>query len=256
MDISTQLQNRESEKGFTLVELAVVMIIIGLLIGGILKGQELITNARITTTASQIESMGAAYNGFIDQFSSQPGDLPNGATRLADCVAGTPCATGAAAAGGPGNGVIDVDVGVAPTLANEGTAFFTQLLAAGLITGLDGTNVLTFGTSNPTSPVGGGLQVGDLRAVGAPAGYTAAELRPRPYIVHNGIIGVVNAAAGALTPSQAANIDRRLDDGVPNTGTIISETATAACRAVVAGATVYDESAAASAQGCSIAYRL
>ena len=83
----TQLKNRKDEQGFTLVELAVVMIIIGLLIGGILKGQELITNARVTSSISQMEAIGAAYNGFRDQYNALPGDMSTATTRIGTCGA-------------------------------------------------------------------------------------------------------------------------------------------------------------------------
>lgn len=252
MDIST-LKNRNSEKGFTLVELAVVMIIIGILIGGILKGQELITNSRVTATISQTEALGAAHNGFIDQYNFIAGDMPNGAARLAACVAGAPCAT-AAAGGGVGDGVINVNVGAAP--AGEGTAYFGQLLAADLITGMDGSGAVAFGTTNPTAPIGGGFMVGDAR--NGVNGFTAAELRPRPHIVLNGVAAVVANNTGILTVSQAATLDRRLDDGVAGTGTVISDTATGACRANIGGvATAYDTGGANAAQtSCAIAYRL
>jgi prepilin-type N-terminal cleavage/methylation domain-containing protein len=49
-----------SQAGFTLVELAIVMIIIGLLIAGVLKGQELIANARVTSTVAQVKAIDAA----------------------------------------------------------------------------------------------------------------------------------------------------------------------------------------------------
>ena len=237
---------RKDEKGFTLVELAVVMIIIGLLIGGILKGQELIINARVTSTASQLEAMSAAYNGFRDQYNAVPGDMNNAAGaagRLASC------ATFAACVNGNGNGVLDVNVGAAVG-ANEGTRFFGQLLAGDFITGMDGsTTNAGFGTSNPTAPIGGGFTAGDSRT--GVSGFTAAEVRPAPHVVITGTTAAVAAGQGVLTPQQAANIDRRLDDGVPSTGSLVGQAGNAAdCRQA---ANVYGN---ATANVCAIAYRL
>ena len=62
-----------SQAGFTLVELAIVMIIIGLLIAGVLKGQELIGNARVTATVAQIKGIDAATSTFKDTYSDLPG---------------------------------------------------------------------------------------------------------------------------------------------------------------------------------------
>jgi len=248
MDISTQIENRKGEKGFTLVELAVVMIIIGLLIGGVLKGQELITNARVTTTASQLEAMGAAYNGFRDQFNGLPGDLLAAQTRLPNCAA--PCNNG------DGNGIISVEVGTAPAIAagagGEGTGFFLHMLAAGLITGLDGTNGVTFGQALPTAPIGGGYTVGDLRVAGASTGFTDGNMRPSPYVVVNGVAGAVAAGSGVLTAAQAGNIDTRLDDGIPVSGTIHGQTSAANTDCEGAAGTY----AGADNQVCVIAYRL
>ena len=55
------------QRGFTLVEIAIVLVIIGLLLGGILKGQELITAARVRNLADQSAGVQAAYYGFIDR---------------------------------------------------------------------------------------------------------------------------------------------------------------------------------------------
>lgn len=77
----------QTQRGFTLVELAIVMTIIGLLIGGILKGQELMMNARATATIAQVRSYEAAATTFRDTYSSIPGDMPNAQARLKDCTA-------------------------------------------------------------------------------------------------------------------------------------------------------------------------
>jgi len=62
------------QAGFTLVEMAIVLVIIGLLLGGILKGQELITSARVRNIADQNSGVQAAYYGFIDRYRQVPGD--------------------------------------------------------------------------------------------------------------------------------------------------------------------------------------
>lgn len=62
------------QSGFTLVEIAIVLVIIGLLLGGVLKGQELIENARIKGIVSDMKSVQAAYNGYLDRYKAIPGD--------------------------------------------------------------------------------------------------------------------------------------------------------------------------------------
>lgn len=66
---------KHAQRGFTLVEIAIVLVIIGLLLGGILKGQELITSARVRNLANQIEGIKAAYFGFQDRYRGLPGDF-------------------------------------------------------------------------------------------------------------------------------------------------------------------------------------
>ena len=65
---------RRGQDGFTLVEIAVVLVIVGLLLGGILKGRELINSARVRSLADTASSIQAAYFGFIDRFHRVPGD--------------------------------------------------------------------------------------------------------------------------------------------------------------------------------------
>src|SRR5688572_6821667 len=84
---------KTTQKGFTLVEIAIVLVIIGLLLGGILKGQEMITQAKIKNVIADFSGVSAAYHGYQDRYRAIPGDDPN-AGRWA------------AARAGDGNGVV------------------------------------------------------------------------------------------------------------------------------------------------------
>src|SRR3979411_1010014 len=78
---ASAFSNRNStEAGFTLVEIAIVLVIIGLLLGGILKGQEMITQAKIKNVIADFSGISAAYHGYLDRYRAVPGDDAN-ATR-------------------------------------------------------------------------------------------------------------------------------------------------------------------------------
>jgi len=216
------MKSRKSEQGFTLVELAVVMIIIGLLIGGVLKGQELITGAQITSTVSQLKAFDAATSTFRDTYNAFPGDMSTASTRLPNCAA-DPCNDGT------GDGRLDVALGDVAALDEESAYFFNHLRAADLVTGLDGTATLQFGLALPAASIGGGYMVGYVSSSVAPTGFTQAEFRPGHYLVLTGQIADVADGTGVVNPAQAARIDRKIDDGRSTGGGVVSGT-TAACR--------------------------
>ena len=64
---------RKAQSGFTLVEIAIVLVIIGLLLGGVLKGQELIENGRVKNAANDMNGLVAAYNSYLDRYRKLPG---------------------------------------------------------------------------------------------------------------------------------------------------------------------------------------
>ncbi|MBL8638568.1 MAG: prepilin-type N-terminal cleavage/methylation domain-containing protein [Alphaproteobacteria bacterium] len=215
------IQARPSEKGFTLVELAIVMIIIGLLIGGILKGQELINNSRVTATVSQAKAVEAGISSFRDKYAGFPGDLLAPVTRIAGC--GTLCAT-AGNANGQITGATAGDPGAANGAANEQSASFVQLGAAGMIGGVIPNTVVADinrpGVSNPVIPIGGAWQLAYSNGNGTFNVSGAATLETGHYIVSLIAPGTAAALANIpFTAAQAENIDRKLDDGNAITGT-------------------------------------
>ena len=236
---------RQSEGGFTLVELAIVMIIIGLLIGGILKGQELITNARVSSTVAQAKAVESGISGFRDKYNAVPGDIDAPATRLPNCT--NACAT-AGTGGTINNGAIEPqNPGAAAGVGTETGLSFIHLGAAGFIGGIQpATAALGAGASNPTTPLGGSWAMSSFNGTatsvtvlaGVPAGI---------YMLAKG--AAVGAVAGAdnnqvMTPSNARTIDTKLDDGRPATGTVRSAggaLGATACASGAAGAEVYNE---------------
>jgi prepilin-type N-terminal cleavage/methylation domain-containing protein len=180
---------RNTQSGFTLVEIAIVLVIIGLLLGGVLKGQELITQAKIRNIANDLNGMTAAVYAYQDRYKAFPGDDINAATRWTN-----PQATkgdGNAQVGATGNsGIIDCSA-----VAVENCQFWHHLRLSGLI---GGDTSVGPGKLSPQNAVGGVLQVqqGAL-----------------------GLSGLVVCTTNL--PGKIANaIDAQFDDGKPDTGTV------------------------------------
>src|SRR5262245_2481649 len=74
-------RGKQAESGFTLVEIAIVLVIIGLLLGGILKGQEMITQAKIKNLINDFNGVTVAVTSYQDRYRALPGDDQNATTR-------------------------------------------------------------------------------------------------------------------------------------------------------------------------------
>lgn len=119
--------NYKRQTGFTLVEIAIVLVIIGLLLGGILKGQELINSARVRNIADQGSATQAAYYGFIDRYRQVPGDWGQAAATTG---IGQAIVSPLAANGNAGNGRVNAND------YDEASGVWEQLSKSGFINGL------------------------------------------------------------------------------------------------------------------------
>jgi len=185
---------RKHQAGFTLIEIAIVLVIIGLLLGGVLKGQELITSARVRNLISQQDGVKAAYFGFLDRFRSLPGDYGLATTNIAGVTVN-----------GNANGQIQsIALGGATTLIEEHIAVWEHLSRAGFVNGSYTYAAAEGPASVPTNPYVRYIQVMYDNAYGpdpAPV--------PPPAVRHN-------IKTGNQIPSDIlAEIDRKVDDGNP-----------------------------------------
>jgi prepilin-type N-terminal cleavage/methylation domain-containing protein len=188
-----EITMRHKQAGFTLIEIAIVLVIIGLLLGGVLKGEELITSARVRNLISQQDGVKAAFYGFQDRFRALPGDYPGAVENIAGIST-------AACGGGVGNGNGRIDAGDEARLAWE------HLSKAGFINGRFTCTASDSATTTPVNSWGIYLQVVYDGVYGA--GTTGTPAAPRH-----------NVKTGAQIPVELiAEMDRKIDDGRPNSG--------------------------------------
>ena len=223
----------KKESGFTLVELAIVLVIIGLIIGGVLVGQDLIRAATIRSVVTDVEKINAAATTFRNKYNGLPGDLLN--TKAADFGLNvTTSADGnrnGAAGRGDGNGIVEACGANAVGLGCETGLFWTDLSTAGLLpyrlVAYTSTLTPTLATSASYLPKtrlrdtamisvfnNAGRNWLALGASTIAGGATTGTADPITYIA--------DGTGAAVTPLEARNIDEKVDDGLPLTGTMLA----------------------------------
>ncbi len=182
---------KRKTRGFSLIEIALVLVIVSLILGGVFKGQALIDSARVRSLANEVSGIRTAWYSFQDRYRSIPGDFSNARAQIDD-----------AAEPGNGNGRIDD--------ARERAGVWQQLSLAGFINGdYDGaqqssgtaTDVECSVATCPRNPFNGFYKI-SYSAQAADVAGPAHEI-----------------FTGAQIPvSILSQLDTQLDDGSPNSG--------------------------------------
>jgi len=203
---------KRNQSGFTLIEIAIVLVIIGLLLGGVLKGQELINSARVKNLATDFKNIPVFIYGYQDKYRALPGD---------DACAYT-SASGACSTvhmdkpttndvpNGDGNGVIG-GLWSDTTTGSESYNFWQHVRQAGLAPGATDPT----GDYRPTNATGGriGLQSGTSTATDSPILDSAGNPIRGSYIIcSSGILGKF-----------VKQLDIQMDDGVTDSGSMMAE---------------------------------
>ena len=191
------IQKTTKERGFTLIEIAIVLVIIGLLLGGVLQGQQLIENSRVKSATNDINGIAAAAFSYQDRYGRMPGDDAAGAADASALILRGGAWTGIpATAFGSSDGVLDALAADTFKGTGEGAFFFTHLRAAGFITGNPATNIGP--AVLPSNPFGGLI------------GITGEAI--------DGNMNGTKICMSNVTGSAGIALDTQLDDGKPNSG--------------------------------------
>lgn len=221
---------RKKKNAFTLVELSIVLVILGLLVGGVLSGQSLIRAAELRAVNTEYNNYFTSVQSFRDKYFAIPGDMKD-ATRFwgkdnTNCPAQSGTAAAKGTCNGDGNGRLEFPT--ATNVTSEPFQFWKQLSLAGLIegsyTGISGPtdyrNAI-LGENAPASklkPGGWGVRT----VLNYPGDTKAFALDYGNAFTFGGQIPGDSAFGSILTPTELWNIDTKMDDGSPYNGRIVA----------------------------------
>jgi len=195
---------KRNQSGFTLIEIAIVLVIIGLLLGGVLKGQELINSAKVKNIATDFKNIPVYIYGYQDKFRALPGDDLQVASHVG-ATACTPASTSCAQGNGVINGQWD-DL----TIASESFVFWQHVRLAGLAPG--STDTAQGKAYLPVNAAGG--------IIGIQSGSSTAP--PVKDSNGNAIRGSYIICSDSILGKYAKQLDIQMDDGVTWTGSMIA----------------------------------
>lgn len=189
-------------RGFTLIEVAIVLVVIGLIVAVVTSGKTLVRAAQIRSVTSDISKYGTAVRLFKMQYDALPGDISNATTYWST-----------ASGNGDGDGAMEWE--------NELVYLWQHLSLAGIIIGpYSGVVAYNPGVTYPNGSLPGtGFYIGTVLGGGIQA-YGWAESGANTIVYGSVVPGVNNGQpyAASLTAPEAYNLDAKLDDGRPYSG--------------------------------------
>lgn len=225
----------KSSSAFSLVELSIVLVILGLLTGGILAGQNLIRASELRSVTTEFNAYQTAVHTFRDKYFALPGDFRDATKFWGAATCPGTAGTGTQTCDGNGDGVIDVPG--AATQYGERFTFWQHLANAGLI---EGSYTGMAGTGHPqNADIGENVPRADLSNAGwatqhnaqgnvcnAGQRYTGAGISALHNRLRIGFENGVFLSGPTFTPEEGWNIDTKIDDGKPGQGKLIGYCAT------------------------------
>lgn len=235
--------------GFSLVELAISVTIIGILIAGVVKGQDVIKNAQVVSTIATVDKFSKAHRSFYDVYAALPGDISTAQSDLLGCGSGNTnnCASG----NGDGiigdalQGISGVAMGEDVSGNSENVMYWKHLALAGMIEGVDPSASIDpddfeAGVTHPKTAPSSTWTIA-YSALGEGGGVADGHiLRQHRQLVGDIPNGSANQSAHIWQPVYARNIDIKTDDGYPSSGKTHAEYSGSLCEITKNGVEQYN----------------
>ncbi len=206
-----------NQSGFTLIEIAIVLVIIGLLLGGVLKGQELINSAKVKNIATDFRNIPVFIYGYQDKYRALPGDQTQASldAQFTPTNTGSVCTPALAGSCATANGVIEGNWN-AITVASESFLFWQHARLAGFAPGPTATVDANY---LPVNASGGkiGIQSGTSNVLRTPINATAGV---------NAIRGTYVICSASILGKFVKQLDLTMDDNNTASGSMMAGLAT------------------------------